>query len=75
MTTLRVAVDIDVAKLPPGFNTQTVSDMLFSYVHGTLVPLLEIKATGQLDSEPFNPPHVHKEGCEYCNEFMYDGRY
>lgn len=75
MTTFRVAVDIDVQQLPPGFNAQDVSDMLFSYVHGTLVPVLGIKAAGQLDSAPFEQPHYHSEGCEYCNNFMYDGRY
>lgn len=74
-TTLRVAADIEVEQLPPGFNAQDVSDMLFSYIHGTIIPVLNIKATGQLDSSQFEDPHVHREGCDYCNNFMYDGRY
>lgn len=75
MAILRVAVDIDVLELPPGFNSQQVSDMLFSYVHGTLVPVLGIKAVGQLNSQTYDPPHRHVEGCDHCNNFMYDNRY
>lgn len=75
MSTIRVAVDIEADDLPPGFRIQDVSEMLFSYVHGTLVPVLGIKAAGQLDSQPYEPPHAHVEGCEHCNAYMYDERY
>lgn len=75
MAVMRVYTDIEYESLPPGFDAQKVSDMIFGYVHGTLIPLLDIKATGQLEADRFEKPHKHTEGCTKCNEAMYDGRY
>ena len=54
---------------------QKAAKMLFGYVHGTVIPTLDVKAIGQLDTEEPEPAHPHGEGCGYCNNFMYDGRY
>jgi len=72
---MRVFTDIEYETLPPGFDSQKVTDMIFGYVHGTLIPILEINAAGPLEANEFEKPHRHTEGCTKCNEAMYDNRY
>jgi hypothetical protein len=75
MPVLRVFVDIEYNEWKNGLEPQTVSDMLFSYVHGTLIPVLEIDANGSLEATPYDEGHKHVEGCPKCNNAMYDNRY
>lgn len=75
MAVLRVFVDIEYTEWPAGKDPQEVSDMLFGYVHGTLIPVLEIPAAGPLEASPYDKGHKHVEQCSKCNEAMFDGRY
>lgn len=75
MPVLRTFVDIEYTEWPSGLDPQDVADMLFSYLHGTLIPVLEIPANGPLDAQQFERPHKHTEGCGKCNNAMYDNRY
>lgn len=73
---LYVTVPIELESLPTGFDRDLVASKFESYRDGTLVPLLELKASPDQCGEVFTHWHssTRMDACESCIEIAQDGR-